>query len=51
MHFGWQLLTRDFHCGKILRNQIIPKSLFDVRILFVYFYFLNIYEIKLIHTG
>ncbi|CRK90601.1 CLUMA_CG004303, isoform A [Clunio marinus] len=31
MQFRWQLLRREFHCAKFLRNQqIIPKSLFDV---------------------
>ncbi|CAG9803417.1 unnamed protein product [Chironomus riparius] len=30
MQFGWHLITREFHCGKIFRNQIIPKSLHDV---------------------
>ena len=31
MQFRWQLLKRELHCSRILRNQqIIPKSLFDV---------------------
>jgi hypothetical protein len=31
MHFKWQLLKREFHCGKILRFQNkIPKSINDI---------------------
>lgn len=43
MRYGWHLITREFNCGKILRNQIIPKSIFDViyTVLFLSFMYLS----------